>query len=173
MNGVRVVEGNMDATGHRYAVVVGRFNHFIVDPLVTGAVDTLVRHGAAPQDIVVFKVPGGVEIPLAVQRVANSGEYDAIIALGAVIRGATPHFDYVAGEASSGLGRIALEANMPIATVISATGPATLSMEWKNFRIRPAPIFAGVVVNSASIAGINVTDTKNAMMTPMPAMRPS
>ena len=115
MNGVRVVEGNMDASGHRYAIVVGRFNHFIVDPLVNGAVDTLVRHGAASEDLVIFKVPGGVEIPLAVQRVANSGEFDAIIALGAVIRGATPHFDYVAGEASSGLGRIALESNMPIA----------------------------------------------------------
>lgn len=115
MSGYKVVEGHMDASGHKYAFVVARFNHFIVDQLVNGAVDALVRHGCAVGDITVYKVPGGIEMPLAAQRIADMGQVDAIIALGAVIRGSTPHFDYVAGEASTGLAKIALASNMPIA----------------------------------------------------------
>ncbi len=114
MSGYRTVEGNLNAQGHRYALVVARFNHFIVDQLVTGAIDALVRHGCDPEAITVYKVPGGFELPIAAQRVANQGQVDAIIALGAVIRGATPHFDFVAGEASGGLSAVALEANIPV-----------------------------------------------------------
>jgi 6,7-dimethyl-8-ribityllumazine synthase len=115
VNSYHTVEGNLSAVGHRYALVVARFNHFIVEHLVSGAIDSLVRHGCDPSDITVYRVPGGFELPIAAQRVANLGQVDAIIALGAVIRGATPHFDFVAGEAAKGLSAVALEANLPVA----------------------------------------------------------
>src|SRR5690606_41195014 len=89
--------------------LVGRFNGCVVESLVDGAVDTLRRHGIADDDIAIIRVPGAYEMPLAVKRVAETSDYDAIIALGAVIRGGTPHFEYVAGEASSGLGAVSLE----------------------------------------------------------------
>jgi 6,7-dimethyl-8-ribityllumazine synthase len=115
LSAYRTVEGDLNAKGHRYALIVARFNHFIVDQLVAGAIDALVRHGCDPEAITIYKVPGGYELPIAAQRVANMGQVDAIIALGAVIRGATPHFEFVAGEASSGLASVALEANLPVA----------------------------------------------------------
>ncbi|MCL4145218.1 UNVERIFIED_CONTAM: hypothetical protein GTU68_001396 [Idotea baltica] len=98
----------------RIGIVAGRFNDFIVAHLISGAIDTLVRHGASEQDIDIAKVPGAVEIPLAVQRMGQTGKYDAIIALGAVIRGGTPHFDFVAGECSKGLGQLSLQLNIPV-----------------------------------------------------------
>ncbi|KKM17334.1 hypothetical protein LCGC14_1676770, partial [marine sediment metagenome] len=98
----------------RYALVVGRFNGFVVESLVSGAIDTLRRHGIADSDITLVRVPGAYEMPLAVKRVAETGGYDAIIALGAVIRGGTPHFEYVAGEAASGLGAVSLETDVPV-----------------------------------------------------------
>ena len=115
MNSYQTIEGDLNAAGHRYALVVARFNHFIVEHLVSGAIDTLVRHGCDPSHITVYRVPGGFELPIAAQRVANLGQVDAIIALGAVIRGATPHFDFVANEATKGLSAVALEANLPVA----------------------------------------------------------
>jgi 6,7-dimethyl-8-ribityllumazine synthase len=99
----------------RVGIVAGRFNDFVVDHLINGAVDTLLRHGAKEKDIEIARVPGAVEIPLAVKRMGKTGKYDAIIALGAVIRGGTPHFEYVAGECSKGLGQLNLELDMPIA----------------------------------------------------------
>jgi len=111
----RVVEGHLVAKGRRFALLAGRFNSFIVEQLVAGAIDTLVRHGADRADIVVYKVPGGWELPVAAQRIAKKGGVDAIIALGAVIRGSTPHFDYVAGEATKGLAQVGLQYGLPIA----------------------------------------------------------
>jgi len=99
----------------RVGIVAGRFNDFIVDNLIAGAVDTLLRHGAVEKDIEIARVPGAVEIPLAVQRMGKTGKYDAIIALGAVIRGGTPHFEFVAGECSKGLGQLTLQLDIPIA----------------------------------------------------------
>ena len=111
---IKTFEGQMNAAGHKYAIIASRFNSFIVDRLVEGAVDTLKRHGCSLDDIVLYKVPGGFELPMIASKVAQSGGIDAIIALGAVIRGSTPHFDYVAGEATKGLAQVSLEHNMPI-----------------------------------------------------------
>ena len=99
----------------KFALVVGRFNAFVVESLLEGAIDALVRQGIAEEDIEIYRVPGAFEIPLAVKRVAATGKYDAIVALGAVIRGGTPHFEYVAGECTKGLGALSLEYNMPVA----------------------------------------------------------
>jgi len=114
MKDIRVIEGDFVQCSGRYALVVARFNGFVVESLVEGAVDTLRRHGIPPEDIVIIRVPGAYEMPLAVKRVAETGEYNAIIALGAVIRGGTPHFEYVAGEAASGLGAISLDSDIPV-----------------------------------------------------------
>lgn len=111
---IKILEGDFTQCSGRYALVVGRFNGFVVESLVDGAIDTLLRHGITEDDITVVRVPGAYEMPLAVKRVAETGNYDAIIALGAVIRGGTPHFDYVAGEASSGLGAVSLETDVPV-----------------------------------------------------------
>ena len=110
---MQMIEGQyIDADG-RYAIVVGRFNQFVVDSLVEGAVDALVRHGVYEDNITVVRVPGAYEIPLAAQAVAEKGDVDAIIALGAVIRGSTPHFDYVAGESASGLNKVQMDTGVP------------------------------------------------------------
>jgi 6,7-dimethyl-8-ribityllumazine synthase len=114
MTDIKVIEGDFAHCSGRYALVVARFNSFVVESLVDGAVDTLRRHGIATDDIVIIRVPGAYEMPLAVKRVAETGEYDAIIALGAVIRGGTPHFEYVAGEAASGLGAVSLDSDIPV-----------------------------------------------------------
>lgn len=112
---MNIVEGNLTAQGMKVGLVVGRFNSFIVDHLVNGAIDTIVRHGGEVDNIVKVMVPGAFEIPLAVQKMAQSGKYDAIIALGAVIRGGTPHFDYVAGECVKGIGQVQLNTGVPVA----------------------------------------------------------
>lgn len=114
MADIKVIEGDFTQCSGRYALVVGRFNGFVVESLVAGAVDTLRRHGIADDDIAIIRVPGAYEMPLAVKRVAETGHYDAIIALGAVIRGGTPHFEYVAGEAASGIGAVSLETDLPV-----------------------------------------------------------
>jgi 6,7-dimethyl-8-ribityllumazine synthase len=110
----RIIEGNLSAKGLKVAIVVGRFNDFISDRLVDGAVDTLLRSGAADGDIDVVKVPGSFEIPVAAKTLARGGNYDAILCLGCVIRGATPHFEYVAGEAAKGVARVSLDFETPI-----------------------------------------------------------
>lgn len=114
MSDLNAIEGNFDAKGQRIGLLVARFNGFIVENLLHGAIDTLKRHGAEDKDLSVMRVPGAFEIPLAAQKWAASGNFDAIIALGAVIRGGTPHFDYVAGECSKGLARVSLAQNIPI-----------------------------------------------------------
>lgn len=112
---VKTIEGDFSATTARIALVVGRFNSFVVESLVGGAVDTLKRHGVSESNLTIVRAPGAFEIPLAVQKVAQSGEYDAVVALGAVIRGGTPHFEYVAGECVKGLGQISLTTGVPVA----------------------------------------------------------
>lgn len=114
MSNVTTFSGDFSAKGIRVGIVAGRFNDFVVNNLIEGAIDCLVRHGASESDIELARVPGAVEIPLAVQRMGRTGKYDAIIALGAVIRGGTPHFEYVAGECSKGLGQLALQLDMPV-----------------------------------------------------------
>ena len=110
---MQTIEGQYTDADGRYAIVVGRFNQFVVDSLVEGAVDALTRHGVDEDNITVVRVPGAFEIPLAAQAVAEKGDVDAIIALGAVIRGSTPHFDYVAGESASGLNKVQMDTGIP------------------------------------------------------------
>src|ERR1700734_2731942 len=115
------IEGNLDANGLKFAGLCARFNGFITDRLLAGALDALKRSGAAEADIEVVKVPGAWELPLAAKTVAAAKKYDAIIALGAVIRGDTPHFDHVAGQASSGLAAVQLETGIPVAFGVLTT----------------------------------------------------
>ncbi|MGA3028584.1 MAG: 6,7-dimethyl-8-ribityllumazine synthase [Bryobacteraceae bacterium] len=117
----QVMEGVLDARGLKFAVVVARFNGFVTDRLLAGALDALARTGGQADDIDVVKVPGSWELPLTVKALAEKGRYDAIVALGAVIRGETPHFDYVAGETTSGLARVATETGVPVAMGVLTT----------------------------------------------------
>ncbi|CAO0821029.1 6,7-dimethyl-8-ribityllumazine synthase [Desulfarculales bacterium] len=110
----KILEGQLQAQGMKFVLVVGRFNDFIGSKLMEGAVDTLKRHGANEDDITVAWVPGSFEIPLAAQKLATSGKFDAVITLGAVIRGATPHFDYVAAEVSKGVAQVGMQSGLPV-----------------------------------------------------------
>ena len=110
----KTIEGGLVINGARFGIAVARFNSFVVESLLDGAIDTLKRHGASEADIEVVRVPGAFELPLAIQRMAKKGQYDAIIALGAVIRGGTPHFDYVAGECVKGMSQVSLQADIPV-----------------------------------------------------------
>jgi len=110
-----IIEGNFVNCDVPYAIVVGRFNSFVTESLLEGALDTLKRHGVTDDNITVVRIPGAYEMPLVAQRLATSDKYTAIIAIGAVIRGGTPHFDYVAGECSKGLATVSLQTNIPIA----------------------------------------------------------
>ncbi|HYP09806.1 MAG TPA: 6,7-dimethyl-8-ribityllumazine synthase [Bryobacteraceae bacterium] len=110
----RTMEGSLDARGLKFAIVAARFNSFIVDRLLEGALDALRRTGGDPESVVVVKVPGSWEMPVVVAELAAQKKYDAIICLGAVIRGETPHFDYVAGNAASGLAGIAPQTGVPV-----------------------------------------------------------
>ncbi|MFT4674440.1 MAG: 6,7-dimethyl-8-ribityllumazine synthase [Reinekea sp.] len=111
---INTIEGDFSANPGRYAIVVTRWNSFVVDHLQSGALDALKRHGISEEQITVIKVPGAFELPLVCQRLADTGQYDALIALGAVIRGGTPHFEYVAGEAAGGLNSVALTFDIPV-----------------------------------------------------------
>lgn len=111
---MRTIEGKLIGSGMKVGIIASRFNELIVSKLVGGAVDGLVRHGAAEEDITLAWVPGAYEIPLAARRMAQSGKYDAVICLGAVIRGSTPHFDYVASEVSKGVAAVSLETDLPV-----------------------------------------------------------
>ena len=115
MSGIQEIEGNLSIRSARIALLVSRFNSFIVDSLLSGAVDTLKRHGAEDHDLQIVRVPGAFEMPLAAKRLAASQRYEAIIALGAVIRGGTPHFEYVAGECTKGLSMVSMQYDLPVA----------------------------------------------------------
>ena len=117
----KMIEGEVLARDLRFAFVAARFNDFVVEPLIRGALDALKRHGASEKQIEIVRVPGAFDIPIVARKLALSRRYDALIALGAVVRGQTPHFDYVAGECASGLARIALESGVPIAFGVLTT----------------------------------------------------
>jgi len=111
---VKTIEGQLDAKGLKFAIVAARFNDFIVDRLISGAVDYLVRHGASKDDLTLVRLPGAFELPIAAQKLARSGSYDGIVVLGAVIRGATPHFDYVCNECAKGVAQASMESGVPM-----------------------------------------------------------
>jgi 6,7-dimethyl-8-ribityllumazine synthase len=117
----RIIEGELLARDLRFAFIAARFNDFVVEALVRGALDALKRHGAAEKQVEIVRVPGAFDIPIVARKLALSRRYDALIALGAVVRGQTPHFDYVAGECASGLARIALESGVPVAFGVLTT----------------------------------------------------
>ena len=118
---MKTLEGQLTAQGMKVAIVVARFNEFITSKLLSGAIDCLERHGMDNEDITAVWVPGAFEIPLAAQKLAVSGKYDAVICLGAVIRGSTPHFDYVCAEASKGVAHVGLETGVPVAFGVLTT----------------------------------------------------
>ena len=114
MHNIQTIEGQLSAKGLKVALVGSRFNDIIVDRLIGGAVDYLTRHGLDPQAMTIIRIPGAFELPLVCQKLAKSGKYDGIVALGSVIRGATPHFDVVVNEAAKGLAHVSLETGVPI-----------------------------------------------------------
>lgn len=127
---MNVIEGNMRATGKKFAIVVSRFNSFVVESLLEGALDALERHGeVSDSDVTVVRVPGAYELPLAAKKIAKQGQYDAIIALGAVIRGGTPHFDFVAGECNKGLAQVSLEFDIPVSFGVITTDSIEQAIE--------------------------------------------
>jgi 6,7-dimethyl-8-ribityllumazine synthase len=117
----KIIEGELLVRDLRFAILAARFNDFVVEPLVRGALDVLKRHGATEKQIEIVRVPGAFDMPIVARKLALSRRYEALIALGAVIRGQTPHFDYVAGECASGMARIALESGVPIAFGVLTT----------------------------------------------------
>jgi 6,7-dimethyl-8-ribityllumazine synthase len=123
------IEGQLQAEGLKFAIIISRFNDFITNKLLDGAVDGLVRHGAVEKDIHIIKVPGSFEIPLAAKKVAEKKKYDAVICLGTIIRGATPHFDYVAAEASKGIATASMETGVPIAFGVLTTDTIEQAVE--------------------------------------------
>lgn len=126
---VNTIEGDFTVADARFAIVASRFNGFIVEGLIAGAVDTLRRHGVAEANIDLIRVPGAFEMPLVAQRLAASERYEAIIALGVVIRGATPHFDYVAGECAKGLAAVALDQDLPVGFGVLTTDTIEQAVE--------------------------------------------
>ena len=129
MSECKVIDGSLQYTEGHFAIVVARFNGYIVESLLAGALDTLTRNGVAASDITVIKVPGAFEVPVVAQNLAQSGKYNAIIALGAVIRGATPHFDIVANESAKGLSAVTLDHGMPVINGILTTDSIEQSIE--------------------------------------------
>ena len=125
----KIIEGRLDAKGLKVGILVSRFNSFISDRLVDGAVDALLRHGADQENLVVVRVPGAFEIPPAARKMAASGRYDALICLGAVIRGATPHFDYVSAEVSKGIAAVSMEAGIPVTFGVLTTDTLEQAIE--------------------------------------------
>ncbi|HTY21053.1 MAG TPA: 6,7-dimethyl-8-ribityllumazine synthase [Geobacteraceae bacterium] len=125
----KYIEGKLDAAGLRFGIIVGRFNSFISERLLEGALDALTRHGAADKGIDVARVPGAFEIPLTAQKMAATGKYDAIICLGAVIRGSTPHFDYVSAEVSKGIAHVSLATGIPVAFGVLTTDTIEQAVE--------------------------------------------
>lgn len=124
-----VIEGTLTAEGKTFGLIVARFNSFITERLLEGAVDCLVRHGAAEDNLTVVRVPGSWEIPVAAQKMAQSGKWDGIICLGAVMRGGTPHFDYVSAEVSKGVAAVSMETGVPVAFGVLTTDTLDQAIE--------------------------------------------
>jgi 6,7-dimethyl-8-ribityllumazine synthase len=129
MDNIRTLNGDLVARDLRFAIVAARFNDMIVDSLIRGAVDALLRHGAGEKQIEIVRVPGAFDLPFVARRVAASKRYDAIVALGAVIRGATPHFEHVAGQCAAGIARAADETGVPIAFGVLTTDTIEQAIE--------------------------------------------
>ncbi len=125
----QMIEGQLNATELKFGIIVSRFNSFISEHLLEGALDALIRHGADEDAITIVRVPGAFEIPLAAQRLAAQGEYDALICLGAVIRGATPHFEYVSAEVTKGIAAVSLAKDLPVAFGILTTDSIEQAIE--------------------------------------------
>ncbi|PWG62145.1 6,7-dimethyl-8-ribityllumazine synthase [Spiribacter halobius] len=126
---MQIIEGTFTTQDAKVALAATRFNSFIVEQLVAGARDVLVRHGVADDALTLVRVPGAWELPLVVQRLAASGEYDAVVALGCVIRGGTPHFDYVAGECAKGIGQLSMQSGVPVAFGVLTTDSIEQAIE--------------------------------------------
>jgi len=126
---IKTIEGELQVRNARFCLVVARFNSFIVESLLDGAIDALKRHGAKEADITVVRVPGAFELPLALEKIASGDKYDAIVALGAVIRGGTPHFDFVAGECVKGMAQVTLKHAVPIAFGVLTTDTIEQAVE--------------------------------------------
>ena len=124
-----IIEGTLDAKNFRFGIIVSRFNSFISDRLLEGAIDTLTRHGANSEQITVVKAPGALELPLVAKKMANSDKYDALICLGAVIRGGTPHFEYVSSEMTKGIASVSLQSGLPIAFGVLTTDSVEQAIE--------------------------------------------
>ena len=129
MDNIRTIEGDLQCRELRFAVLAARFNDFVVESLIRGAVDALRRHGASDKQIEIVRAPGAFDMPLVARKLAQSRRYDAIVALGAVIKGATAHFDYVAGECASGLARVSTETGVPIAFGVLTTDTIEQAIE--------------------------------------------
>lgn len=125
----QTIEGDLRANSATYAILVTRFNSFITESLLEGAKDALLRHGISENQLTVIRIPGAYEMPLVAQQCAKSGKYDAVIALGAVIRGGTPHFDYVAGECAKGLGQVSLDTGVPVSFGVLTTDSIEQAIE--------------------------------------------
>ena len=126
---MKTISGNLTATGHKMGIVASRFNDFIVSHLISGAEDCFVRHGGNTDDLTLVYVPGAFEIPLVAQKMAESGQYDAVVCLGAVIRGATPHFDMVANESAKGIATASLKTGVPVTNGILTTDSIEQAIE--------------------------------------------
>lgn len=147
----KIIEGGLVASGLRFGVLAARWNDFITNRLLDGALDTLLRHGADEANITVAKVPGCFEIPLATKKMADSGKYDAVVALGTLIRGATPHFDYIASEVTKGIATIGLDSGIPCAYGI-------ITADTLEQAIERAGTKAGNKGNEAALAAIEMAN---------------
>lgn len=147
----KTYEGRLLATGKRFAVVASRFNDFIVERLVSGALTAFTRHGVAEDDVEVAYTPGAFEIPLVAKRVAESGRFDGVVCLGAVIRGSTAHFDYVAGEAAKGISQAALQTGVPVIFGVLTTDTIEQAIERAGSK-------AGNKGYDAAVAAIEMAD---------------
>jgi 6,7-dimethyl-8-ribityllumazine synthase len=154
---IQQIEGQLHQGNEgRYAILVGRFNSFVVESLVDGALDTLRRHGVADERITVVRAPGAFELPVVAKKLAASEQYDAIIVLGAVIRGGTPHFDYVAGECAKGLGVVGLEYGLPVIFGVLTTDSIEQAIERAGTK-------AGNKGNDAALAAIEMVSLFKAL----------
>ncbi|NOQ41404.1 MAG: 6,7-dimethyl-8-ribityllumazine synthase [Desulfuromusa sp.] len=125
----KIIEGTLEAKGFRFGIIVSRFNSFISDRLLEGTIDTLTRHGADGKQLTIVKVPGAFELPLIAKKMADSSKYDALICLGAVIRGGTPHFEYVSSEMTKGIASVSLQSGLPIAFGVLTTDSVEQAIE--------------------------------------------
>ncbi len=126
---MNIIEGKLSAEGLKFGIVVGRFNSFITERLLEGAIDCILRHGGSKENIEIVKVPGSFEIPLTAKKLAKSGKYNAVICLSAVIRGSTPHFDYIANEVTKGIAQVSLETEVPISYGVLTTDTIEQAVE--------------------------------------------